>query len=294
MDERHAATAQRVFELFVEGLTYVDIARRLTAEGRPNRSGRPWNPNTIRCIVTNTSYRGKVNAFGQEYDANLPQTIPPQTLAAAAALLDELRSRPQRKNTPKGEGAGAFNGLLRCPECGRWLYSDTQRSPWGKVYVYYRCQNAIHFPPTCVNKRLCSQLKLEESVLPMIFRHIRALAARTKPPAEPRPEQGTRKRRGALDDARRRAVRAHTLGHISEDELADELEHITAEARALDAAPPPPRPVTQEQIKTLLAATGKRWKTHTPNDRATILETVIAHILPQYDDLAKSQIVWRV
>ena len=296
VDEEGAAVARRIFELYAQGLNHTEIARRMVADGIPNRSGKNWSGYTIGCIVRNPAYRGRINAFGLEHEADLPQIIPPETLAAADAMLDELRARPQRKAVKIGGSDAVFSGLLRCPECGRWLSGETQRpAAWHpRTYVYYRCVNAKGIIPTCVNKRCTSQRLLEETLLPTIFRHIRGLSSRSQAPKEPPPVADSRKRREALTEARKRTIRAHTLGHIDDDDLADELEHIATEIRALDATPPPPRPITREQVQTLVGAIGKKWPTYAPADRGAILKTVIAHILLDYDDLAKSKVVWRV
>src|SRR5262245_32914773 len=64
VEAAEAAVVRRIFGWYVEdGLPLYGIAKRLTAEGTPTATGRPfWSGSTVRAIVVNHAYRG--TAYG--------------------------------------------------------------------------------------------------------------------------------------------------------------------------------------------------------------------------------------
>ena len=54
-----AELVRRIFKMFHSGESLRGIARTLTAEGLTSRSGSPWNPSTVRDVLTNPRYAGR-------------------------------------------------------------------------------------------------------------------------------------------------------------------------------------------------------------------------------------------
>lgn len=56
---------RRIFKLFHSGESLKSTARILTADGVMARNGKPWNPSSVRDILTNPRYAGRAVYDGQ-------------------------------------------------------------------------------------------------------------------------------------------------------------------------------------------------------------------------------------
>ena len=59
-DPDTAWVIEEIYELYMSGLTYTEIARRLNEEEAPSPSGKAWRKETIREIVQNPFYAGRI------------------------------------------------------------------------------------------------------------------------------------------------------------------------------------------------------------------------------------------
>lgn len=60
-----AAAERQMFGRFHAGDSLRGVVAWLTAQGVPTRSGRPWNPSSVRTILTKPRYAGRVVYRGQ-------------------------------------------------------------------------------------------------------------------------------------------------------------------------------------------------------------------------------------
>jgi site-specific DNA recombinase len=164
VDPDESAVVQRIFALYLGGMSQEGIAERLTAEGVPTPpTGHRryhasfWHQSAIRRILANETYAGTKfdnktrNAPGkgnpdrktrhehrprEEWvSVPVPALIDPSTWQAVQAL------RPQRRNNSPRNRKHEYlliNGRLRCGQCGRSMSPETL--PSGKVR--YRCGSA--------------------------------------------------------------------------------------------------------------------------------------------------------
>ena len=63
--EDEAEVVRQMFARFHAGDSLRGIVAWLTGQGVPTRSGRPWNPSSVRTILTNSRYAGRVVYRGQ-------------------------------------------------------------------------------------------------------------------------------------------------------------------------------------------------------------------------------------
>jgi site-specific DNA recombinase len=163
VEAAEAAVVRRIFAWYVEdGLPLYAVAKRLTAEGTPTATGRPfWSGSAVRAIVVNHAYRG--TAYGNRQQSvparrrhplglrepkgpggathrlrppeewigvPVPALVSEERFALAQARLALNRQRA-RRNT---RAAYLVRGLLSCGRCG--LAHTVQNN--GR-YAYYRC-----------------------------------------------------------------------------------------------------------------------------------------------------------
>lgn len=130
-----------IFELFVnEGLTYYQICCRLTEMGIASPKGNGWNKDTVRHILRNEHYIGKVFFFkikgtvfienGEKTTKKISQPKEEMVIANGkhpAIVDEELFKQAQERisNNPKAKiGYPLQNplaGILKCGICGRTL-----------------------------------------------------------------------------------------------------------------------------------------------------------------------------
>lgn len=59
VNREQAAIVQRIFAMFLQGMTYNGIAQQLTADGILSPGGKPkWNTSAVKSILSNEKYKG--------------------------------------------------------------------------------------------------------------------------------------------------------------------------------------------------------------------------------------------
>lgn len=143
--EHEAAMVRQMFTRFHAGDSLRGIVTWLTAEGVPTRSGRPWNPSSVRTILANPRYAGRVVYRGQypgEVNGKMgawPPLVEEWLFDAVQAKLSDPRRRKQIGTHRKHLGSG----LYLCGVCDHPVRSHTSAQPDGQQ-LRYRCPEGGH------------------------------------------------------------------------------------------------------------------------------------------------------
>jgi site-specific DNA recombinase len=149
-----------------EGLSVPGIARRLTQLGAPSPDGNAWSPATVRNILANPKYTGrvvlgrttntgptrrkgerKIRRLPREYwtwagDANTHPALTDMDTWEAAQQVGRQRGNVRDPLSPARPGARLypFRARIRCKQCGRRMHGSFShsRKP-GETYTYYVC-----------------------------------------------------------------------------------------------------------------------------------------------------------
>ena len=152
-NEKEAPIVQRIFEWTVkDNITPGKIAQRLTAAGVPTYSGAPeWSNATIKTILTNPTYTGKVRwnhrmrvrtmvdgelvsrrprtnhtEHYMLYDGKHDGLVDEETFAAASSRFHSDKTKSNLKLI------NPLAGLLSCKNCGKMMkyhsYADRQKT----------------------------------------------------------------------------------------------------------------------------------------------------------------------
>ena len=173
IDPDSAKIVQLIFESFLSGEGIISIAHKLNAMGIKTRRGNTWENRTVRYVLTNPTYAGKVRwsteginnyHVGHDWNENTMLTdgthdalIPEETFAAVQEKLreHERRYRSSANKVAQREKTGTLlQGLVKCSTCGRTL----TRTGTGMNCVGY-----IH--GKCKVSHFISQPKIEALVL---------------------------------------------------------------------------------------------------------------------------------
>lgn len=135
--EEEALFVRAVFRRFYEGDSLRGITAWLTELGAATRHGRPWNPSTIRTMLTNPRYAGYAIYRGKPTGelGNWEPLVEDWLFAAVQDILADPRRRKQVGTDRKHLGAG----LYLCGIC-----DDPVRSHGSQSHPRYRCPRGGH------------------------------------------------------------------------------------------------------------------------------------------------------
>lgn len=154
-----AELVRRIFKLFHAEESLRGIARTLTDEGVTTRNGKPWNPSSVRDILTNPRYAGrstyrrhagtvaarKARAKGEaakpmEVTAGTWEPlVSPDVFDAIQARLDDPRRATNRLGTDRKH---LGSGLFLCATCEQPVVSFSG----GRYRCKAACVNRSHGP----------------------------------------------------------------------------------------------------------------------------------------------------
>ena len=139
VNREQAAIVQRIYAMFLQGMTYNGIAQQLTDDGILSPGGKSkWNTSAVKSILSNEKYKGcallqktytvdyltkkkKVNEgeIPQHYvEDNHEAIIDPDTFEMVQREM-EKRGKGRKYHS----GVHTFSSKIRCGECGSWYGS---------------------------------------------------------------------------------------------------------------------------------------------------------------------------
>ncbi len=118
------------------------ISQRLTEQGVPTRSGKPWSATTISIILKNRVYIGTYSRFGFLVVGNHEPIIGRSLFRRAQ---DALAMKHRKMSGTRLGSQFLLGGLLKCGHCGHGVPGLTRRRSWRrrddsvatKTYHYY-------------------------------------------------------------------------------------------------------------------------------------------------------------
>lgn len=136
---------KQIYEMYLNGSSMLKIAKTFNTEKVPSKRGGYWSQSTIKSILTNPLYVGKIRygvskkhenrAF--EVDGKQETIIDEDTFNR----VQELITKRKKYNSKKYPSENAyFATALRCAKCGARFHPKQQKQN-GKYYITYYCNN---------------------------------------------------------------------------------------------------------------------------------------------------------
>ncbi|HSS10166.1 MAG TPA: recombinase family protein [Acidimicrobiales bacterium] len=300
-----AAVVRRIFDEYVSGTSFRQIARRLHDDGLPTATGKNmWSPTTISGLLINPTFMGKAAWYRTEHitppgggrtqrrrraqeewvEVSVPAIVTEETFAAAQAARANHAAFSPRRSTP---GQWLLRRLVICGACGIHTRAQQMTSSTGKVNRYYSC--AYHDPVLAGGPdRVCQQRRIRADELDsFVYDKIRdvllrpdvlldgesALAGSHTPNDELLDTQLDRlaRRLEMADAERRRLADLYQAGIIDTQELRRRGTEVTARKATLEAE----RAELQTQHRELASQNQLRHR----------LDNFAARIADGFDDL---------
>jgi DNA invertase Pin-like site-specific DNA recombinase len=195
IDDMEAHVVRRVFELYASGGSFKRIACTLNEEGYPapndggrgNKNGHGWGHTTIREMLLNERYVGRV-VWNQSKWVRIPGRKSrkrvmrpesdwvvqqyPELVIVPRPLWDATRARFQKRprgpGRPPGSGKHVYlvSGLLRCGICGGSMSIISRKKKADVSYTRFGCTtHASRGNSVCRNSLSISEKKVTRTVV---------------------------------------------------------------------------------------------------------------------------------
>ena len=231
---REAFVVQEIYRRFLAGEAMVSIARWTQQMGMLTHRGNPLDSRSIRYILSNPVYVGKLRWHGegeQEGGSMLVQgkhtpLIEESVFQAAGIRLDAQVARSSKHARPWGERKHWLAGLARCGACGSGLvFSKPHYLKCGR-YTKGKCSVSQHIVAETLEAAVLSRMRLDA-------------AGKTRFSVQPvvsdtqRQQEALRMELAALEKKLQRLRDAFLCGAEGIQEYKREKERLTAQANHL-------------------------------------------------------------
>ncbi len=147
VNEYEKELVNRIFDAYIDGYSYFKICKMLNEENVPTKRGGHWSSSTVKSIVNNPLYLGKVRygvskkirdkAFIQDSE-NVEPIVSQEKWEKANSLVERRKHFCVRRYP--SENSYYFH-IIKCAKCGGNI-SARQQNQNGKLYITYKCNNA--------------------------------------------------------------------------------------------------------------------------------------------------------
>ena len=188
--EDEAQVVLHIYDLYESVKSLTTVAKSLNEKGVRSRTGKPWNPTTVRTMLTNPFYAGTYRYNYRDESSKSftvkdkdewvlvldhhPAIVTPEQLEIIAGILQsKQRGWAGAGMTYQRKNIHIFAGLLKCGCCGYTMIAspDRERSDGWRPSVY-KCSRQRRFGD-CDNKYV-SDVTLGPFALNFIANLIRA------------------------------------------------------------------------------------------------------------------------
>jgi len=159
VDDTNAHHVVRVFEMYANGATMLEIINYLNDMGVKTSHGRPFTKNSLWTILRNKRYTGIYSYKGVDTTEALPRIV-------SQALFDQVQKRLVENIGAGGRGKAVedfiLSGKLFCGHCLVPMTGTSGTGRSGKLYSYYKEKNK-----GCKNLTVIKR-KIEDKVIEVV------------------------------------------------------------------------------------------------------------------------------
>ena len=192
IEPREAEAVRLIFDMYLHGSGYIDIAAELNRRGFVTRNGKPFAKNSLYEILGNERYTGtyifnrivtddfgrrnnhKINDAAIKIPGAIPAIIDAETFAAVEL---KRQKNKHRSSVFRAVEKYLLSGKVKCGMCGTPMSGHRVKMK-DRVYTYYCC-NKSYLPAAvkCRQKQAGKEV-LEKAVLQVVAENILSAPAR--------------------------------------------------------------------------------------------------------------------
>ena len=286
-----AEQVRKIYEWYLAGGSLASITDRLHAEGYTNRYGSYSSWSSVRNILGNETYTGRLK-FGEVIVEHAHEAIITEEQFAAAQMLRERRQ--EQYGATAFQSKHLLTGMLFCGHCGARYYKRNS----GK-YSYYACYSRTKQIKSMVKDPNCKNRNWKaEDLEPRIDAKIRArlrspdlmgeLAAEKPPAPADNRNADIEKRIRDIDKQIARLMELYQRDDIPPDLLGDNINKLYNEKTALQTALEPveeQESVSLDLARALLEDAAAVWDFADEAQKRRIMQSLIKKIVLTDDDI---------
>lgn len=170
VNREHAVIVERIYGMFLQGMTYHGIAKQLTDDGIATPGGKKqWSISTVKSILSNEKYKGDAllqKSYTTDYltkktkvnEGEIPQyyvednheaIIQPETFE-----LVQMEMQRRVKGGNRHSGVHLFSGKIKCGQCGNWYGSKVWHSNSKYRKTIWQCNHKFSGDEHCQTPHL--------------------------------------------------------------------------------------------------------------------------------------------
>lgn len=294
VNEIERELVNRIFDLYIDGKSYFKIARQFNEEDVPTKRGGHWSPATIKSIIHNPLYIGKVRYGVNEkikdksftVNGNDIEPILSEEKWNLASNIVETRKH-FRTRRYSSENSYFFH-VLKCGKCGANM-SARQQKQYGRLYITYRCNSSYlgfcdagGFSHTNMEKAFLEYLNTLKDMKPdkSIFQKEKEIVKSQKI------KQECQKKINKLDEKKKTIRNQFINDLINIDEYRIMVEELNNQQKILyekiteidDTVEEEKETYTYDDIKYLITNIKLNWEYLTNKERQLFLERFVEQI----------------
>lgn len=301
INEYEAEQVKEVYNLFLRRTPVNSIAKIMNDKGYRTKYGE-WQGQTIRELILNPVYIGKIVHKGKVYEGLHDGFIDEKTYERAVALMAE-RDKENEKYKPGKRYKTPIGGMIWCGCCtAKYHWRTNGRDKWGKKRGYYICYSRSKSDPKLVKNPNCKNKTYRDYELEeIIFGEIRRLKSEPAYIEELRDSVDTsakqkmlRKRIDQIESQVSKLMDLYTMDGIDlsvvkakMNPLNDEKRSLEAELENLEEIAPT---ITKEEIVSVVDAFESVVESDDCYATHAAISELIDHIVIDGEDI---QIHWR-
>ena len=173
LNPEEAVIVQRIYSMFLQGMTPYGIATQLTADGIKSPGGKDkWNAGAVRSILTNEKYKGDAllqKSYTVDFltkkkktnEGEIPQYYVEGNHEAIISpdVFEQVQRELERRKQGKGRHSGVhlFSGKIKCGQCGEWYGSKVCHSNSNYRRVIWQCNHKFDGDEKCTTPHLTEE-----------------------------------------------------------------------------------------------------------------------------------------
>ena len=173
LNPEEAVIVQRIYSMFLQGMTPYGIATQLTADGIKSPGGKDkWNAGAVRSILTNEKYKGDAllqKSYTVDFltkkkktnEGEIPQYYVEGNHEAIISpdVFEQVQRELERRKQGKGRHSGVhlFSGKIKCGQCGEWYGSKVWHSNSKYRRVIWQCNHKFDGDEKCTTPHLTEE-----------------------------------------------------------------------------------------------------------------------------------------
>jgi len=179
VNEYEAMQVKELFNKFIAGVPFRSIENSFKKRGLVHKNG-DWSNKTLRRVIQNEIYIGKVKFDGEVYDGIHTPILDEETFKKANLLYADRKTQFTTNDRRKTGQFNFLTGFTYCAKCGGRYHHIHYKKKYKKGltdYNYYTCYSRSKVVLSMIKDRDCKNKNWKREILEgLVFDEIKKLA----------------------------------------------------------------------------------------------------------------------